>query len=86
MRRDMPKYVRVRDLELGHIYTVLAQEAEVNADLYEVLDEPAVNECGDPLPPGAPEEPTDPPPPSGGPLSSLFHNPEGRPAIDHEGV
>lgn len=51
----MPEYVRVKDKSTGHHYTVLAQEAEVNADLYQVLKQPAVNENGDPLPGEIPE-------------------------------
>ena len=78
------KYVRVQD-ELGHRYSVLEQEALANPDAYEVLDEPATHRNGDPLPAelAAPEEPTVVPP-SRGPLSSLFENPEGQTATDTE--
>lgn len=51
----MPEYVRVRDKDTRGVYTVLAQEVEVNPDAYEVLKRPAVNSCGDPLPADPPE-------------------------------
>lgn len=51
----MPEYVRVKDKDTGHHYTVLAAEAEANPDAYQVLKQPAVNENGDPLPGEVPE-------------------------------
>lgn len=54
----MPTYVRVKDKSTGHHLTVLEQEAEVNADAYQVLKQPAVNENGDPLPGEIPSEST----------------------------
>lgn len=63
----MPEYVRVKDKSTGHVYTVLAREAETGPDAYEVLDAPAVNANGDPLPPDpidGPAAPAATPPPS----------------------
>lgn len=54
----MPDYVRVRDKSTGHHYTVLAQEAKVNADAYQVLKQDAVDHNGDPLPGEIPESTT----------------------------
>lgn len=51
----MPEYVRVKDKDTGHHYTVLAQEVENNPDAYQVLKQPAVNANGDPLPGEIPE-------------------------------
>ena len=51
----MLEYVRVKDKETGEHKSVLAQEARVNADLYQVLKQPAVNANGDPLPGEIPE-------------------------------
>ena len=47
----MPEYVRVKDKDTGHKLTVLAQEAEANADAYQVLKQDAVDHNGDPLAP-----------------------------------
>ena len=47
----MPEYVRVKDKSTGYHLTVLAQEAEVNADAYTVLKQDAVDHNGDALPP-----------------------------------
>lgn len=80
----MPEFVRIRD-QHGNRYTVLEREAA--NDAFEVIDEPAVDHNGSPLPiqypTPAPDEPTVTPP-SGGFLSNLFRHPEGRPAIDQE--
>lgn len=51
----MPEYVRVKDKSTGHHYSVLATEAENNADAYTVLKQDAVDHNGDPLPGEIPE-------------------------------
>lgn len=51
----MPEWVRVKDKESGHHLTVLAQEAALNPDVYQVLKQPAVDHNGDPLPGVIPE-------------------------------
>lgn len=44
----MTEYVRVKDKETGHEYTV--PERRFNADLMTRLDKSATNSAGDPLP------------------------------------
>lgn len=46
----MPEYVRVRDKETGHHYTVTRQRFDSNPDLWNELKQDAVNSAGDPLP------------------------------------
>lgn len=43
-------YVRVKDKDTGHHYSVLRQEAENNPDAYQVLKQDAVDLNGNPLP------------------------------------
>lgn len=45
----MPEYVRVHDTDTNTDSSVIA--STVHLGNYEVLDQPALNECGDPLPP-----------------------------------
>lgn len=61
----MPNYVRVRD-QLGHRYSVQEGEYAANPDAYELLDEPAADRTGTPLPP----EPAPKPKPKKAPKSA----------------
>ena len=47
----MAEYVRVRDKETGHHYTVTRDRFERTPDLWQQLKQPATNSVGDPLPP-----------------------------------
>lgn len=62
----MPEYLRVHDRDTKTDSSIIA--STVHLGNYEVLDEPALNECGDPLPPSA--------------HKSLSSNPSGQKATD----
>ena len=47
----MAEYVRVRDKETGHHYTVTRARYDRTPDLWQELKQPATNSVGDPLPP-----------------------------------
>lgn len=47
----MADYVRVRDKETGHHYTVSRDRYERTPDLWQELKQPATDSAGDPLPP-----------------------------------
>jgi hypothetical protein len=74
----MRQYVRVRDKSTGNRFSRLAAAA-LDPERFEVLDEPAVDECGDPLP-GERAEPTNEPPTWG----SLSITTDGQTATDTE--
>ena len=54
----MPDYVRVRDksVENATPISIVRSAAEADPDVWEVLDEPAADHNGWPLPPGAAED------------------------------
>ena len=47
----MSNYVRVRDKESGHHYTVSRSRFDTNPDLWQELKQPATDSAGTPLPP-----------------------------------
>ena len=47
----MPEYVRVRDKETGHHYSVTRKRFDANPDLWQELKQPAVDEGDALLPP-----------------------------------
>ncbi len=53
-------YLRVKDKDTGAHYTELAAVVQSNPDAYQLLDEPAVNPNGDPLPALVPTPTSDP--------------------------
>lgn len=46
---SFPEYVRVKDKDTGHKYSVIASAVDENA--HQVLKQPAVGDDGTPLPP-----------------------------------
>lgn len=47
----MPEFVRVRDNETGHEYSVAAARVAATPDLWTQVEKPAAHPNGDPLPP-----------------------------------
>lgn len=47
----MSEYVRVRDKETGHHYTVTRERCDASPDLWQVLEQPATDPSGDVRPP-----------------------------------
>jgi hypothetical protein len=47
----MPDYVRVRDKETGHHYTITRERYDRTPELWQELKQPATTRNGDPLPP-----------------------------------
>lgn len=46
----MPEYLRVRDKETGHHYSVTRESFDANPDAWQELKQPATDSAGDPLP------------------------------------
>lgn len=47
----MSDFLRVKDGETGHEYSVTAERYDATPDLFTKLDKPATNSAGEPLPP-----------------------------------
>ena len=47
----MPEYVRVRDKETGHHYSVTRERFDSAPELWQELKQDATDSAGDPLPP-----------------------------------
>lgn len=47
----MADYVRVRDKETGHHYSITRERYDRSPDLWQELKQPATDSVGDPLPP-----------------------------------
>lgn len=47
----MPEFVRVKDKETGHHYSVSRERFDRSPDLWQELKQPATDSAGDPLPP-----------------------------------
>ena len=47
----MTEYVRVRDKETGHHYSLPRERYDQSPDLWQALKQPATDAGGDPLPP-----------------------------------
>lgn len=79
----MPTFVRVRDA-LGHTYSVQEQEYHANPDAYDLLDEPAADRTGNPLPPEPAKKAAKTAAPKKRKGSHLSNNTDGQKATDNK--